>query len=79
LYLITYLSGGMVYTVPNSLVLTYLLVQLRFLFGLYLISVLFSFPYTVGFMALSVLLADHRFFVDFGYLVSQHENTEDEE
>lgn len=75
----TYLSGGMFYTVPNSLLFTYVLVQLRFLFGLYLISVVFAFPYTVGFMALSVLLADHRFFVDFGYLVAKHENIEEEE
>jgi hypothetical protein len=69
----------MVYTVPSALITTYALVQARFLFGVYLFTYLFVIPYTVPIMALSVLLADYRFFIDFGYLVSQHEDMLDDE
>lgn len=79
MHLITYLTGGMIYTVPNSFVLTYAMVQARFLFGVFLLTYIFSIQYTLPIMVLSVLLADYRFFVDFGYLVSQHEDMIDEE
>lgn len=79
MHLITYLTGGMVYTVPAAFITTYALVQARFLFGVYLLTYLFTIQYSVPIMVLSVILADYRFFVDFGYLISQHEDMIDEE
>jgi len=62
---ITYFTGGASYSVPNTLVLTYILTQLRFLFFSFVISYYFGMPYTVITMSISVLLADLRFFIDF--------------
>lgn len=69
----------MLYTVPSTFVLTYSLVQARFIFGIYVLTYLFAITYTTPIMALSVLLADYRFFIDFGYLVSQNEDMLDDD
>jgi len=62
---LVYVTGGVKYSVPNDLLLTYGLTQLRFLFVSYLICFMLSMPYTVSIMAITVLLADFRFFQDF--------------
>jgi hypothetical protein len=62
---ITYFTGGASYSVPTELIFTYVLTQLRFLFFGFVIVYYFQVPYTVIIMALSVLLADYRFFIDF--------------
>ena len=79
MHLITYLTGGMLYTVPSAFVTTYALVQARFLFAVYLFTYLFTIQYTVPIMALSVLLADYRFFIDFGHLVANNADMIDED
>ena len=65
---IVYLSGGVKYSVPNELFLTYVLTQLRFLL-----------PYTVGIMAITVLLADFRFYQDFSNAIDEESNDLDNE
>ena len=80
---IIYFTGGASYSVPNDLSLTYALTQLRFLFFGFVISYYFEMPYTVLTMALSVLLADLRFFIDFSEFMDklfelEHDNDEDE-
>lgn len=62
---IIYFTGGASYSVPNDLYLTYILTQLRFLFFGFVLSYYFGVQYSVLTMALSVLLADLRFFIDF--------------
>ena len=62
---IIYFTGGASYSVPNDLSLTYILTQLRFLFFGFVVSYYFEMPYTVLTMALSVILDDLRFFIDF--------------
>lgn len=68
---ITYFTGGASYSVPNELVLTYALTLIRFLFFGYIITYYFQLPYTVLTMAVSVLLADFRFFIDFSEFMDQ--------
>ena len=68
---IVYLSGGVKYSVPNELSFTYILTQLRFLFISYIISSYLELPYTVGIMAITVLLADFRFYQDFSNAVEE--------
>ena len=63
--IITYFTGGASYSVPADLTFTYILTQLRFLFFGFVIGYYFAVPYTVATMAISVLLADFRFFIDF--------------
>lgn len=81
---LTYFTGGFNYSVPLELTLTYALVQLRFLFFSFVITYYFAMPYTVITMALAVILADIRFYVDFndyiesllGILTEEDEDTE---
>lgn len=68
---IVYLSGGVKYSVPNELFLTYVLTQLRFLFISYIVSSYLELPYTVGIMAITVLLADFRFYQDFSNAIDE--------
>lgn len=77
---ITYFTGGASYSVPADLSLTYLLIQLRFLFFGFVISYYFETSYTVLTMALSVILADLRFFIDFSEFMDRFfESDEDDE
>ena len=62
---LTYFTGGYSYSVPLELTLTYVLVQLRFLFFSFVITYYFAVPYTVITMAVAVILADMRFYIDF--------------
>lgn len=62
---LTYFTGGFNYSVPLELTLTYVLVQLRFLFFSFVITYYFAVPYTVVTMALAVIIADMRFYIDF--------------
>lgn len=60
-----YFTGGVNYSVPYELSFSYILLQLRFLFFGYVISYYFVVPYTVITMAMCVLLADFRFYMEF--------------
>ena len=71
---IVYLSGGVKYSVPNELSFTYILTQLRFLFISYVICSYIMQPYTVGIMAITVLLADFRFYQDFSNAIDEESN-----
>jgi hypothetical protein len=74
---IVYLSGGVKYSVPNELSFTYILTQLRFLFISYIVSSYLELPYTVGIMAITVLLADFRFYQDFSNAVEESDDDSD--
>ena len=76
---IVYLSGGVKYSVPNELLLTYVLTQLRFLFISYIVSSYLELPYTVGIMAITVLLADFRFYQDFSNAIDEDSDRLDNE
>lgn len=65
LSVITYFTGGIKYSVPNELWFTYVLIVLRFLFASYVISYYFLVPYSAITLAITVLLADLRFYIDF--------------
>tara|TARA_R110000796_G_scaffold4214_7_gene15968 strand:- start:429 stop:692 length:264 start_codon:yes stop_codon:yes gene_type:complete len=81
--IILYISGGIKYSLPTAFLPSYGLVQLRFVFSAFLLCYFFEVPYTVGVMALSVLLADLRFYLDFIRFVDRgmesYEEEEDEE
>jgi hypothetical protein len=77
---LTYFTGGAKYSVPSEFALTYIITQLRFLFFSFVLSYYFSVPYTVITMALAVLLADFRFYIDFTtYVDSSINNIEQDE
>lgn len=78
-YIITYFTGGASYSVPNSLLVTYVLAQLRFLFFGFMIVYYLQVPYTVSIMALSVLLADFRFFIDFSAYMDMIVDSEEDD
>ena len=77
--LITYISGGIKYSLPSAFVPSYALVQLRFVFSAFLICYLFEIPYTVGIMAGSVLAADLRFYLDYIDFVDLELGNDDDE
>jgi len=74
-----YFTGGFNYSVPLELSLTYILVQLRFLFFSFVITYYFAVPYTVITMALAVLIADMRFYIDFNDYIEAVLGLNDEE
>lgn len=74
-----YFTGGFNYSVPLELSLTYILVQLRFLFFSFVITYYFAVPYTVITMALAVLIADMRFYIDFNDYIDAVLGLNDEE
>lgn len=75
---ITYFSGGVNYAVPNTLVFDYCLRHLRFIFISYLITYYFQAEYTVVTMAIAMVLADLRFYIDFDqYMAAVDEADED--
>jgi len=74
-----YFTGGANYSVPSELSFTYILTQLRFLFFSYIIAYYFAVPYTVITMAIAVLLADFRFFIDFSEYIEAITDNSDEE
>lgn len=76
---LTYFTGGASYSVPNELSFTYILTQLRFLFFSYVITYYFAVPYTVITMAVAVLFADFRFFVDFSEYIDSISNQSEED
>lgn len=80
LSVITYFTGGIKYSVPNELWFTYSLVLGRFIFASYVISYYFLVPYSVLTLAITVLLADFRFYIDFQeYMEFLLDNPDDEE
>lgn len=62
---ITYFSGGVNYAVPSSLAFDYCLRHLRFIFISFIISYYFQVEYSVITMAIAMVLADLRFYIDF--------------
>jgi hypothetical protein len=76
---VTYFTGGFNYSVPLELSLTYILVQLRFIFFSFVITYYFTVPYTVITMALAVILADMRFYIDFNDYIEAVLGLTDEE
>lgn len=78
LSVITYFTGGILFAVPNELWFSYVLSTLRFIFAGYVLSYYFNVEYTVITMALSVLLADFRFYTDFSeYMLNDLDDEED--
>ena len=76
---IVYLSGGVKYSVPSDLSFTYMLTQLRFLFISYIICDYLLTPYTVAIMAITVLLADFRFYQDFSNAMEESDNLDEDD
>ena len=76
---IVYLSGGVKYSVPSDLSFTYMLTQLRFLFISYLVCSYLIIPYTVAIMAITVLLADFRFYQDFSNAMEEEADDFDDD
>jgi hypothetical protein len=60
-----YLSGALKYSVPSNFLFSYVLVQSRFILAGFLLTVYFQADYSVITMALSMLLADFRFYSNF--------------
>lgn len=77
---IIYFTGGLKYSVPNSLLFTYGIVQLRFLLYSWLITYYFQAEYSALTMILSFILADFRFYIDFSdYMDSALQDEDDED
>lgn len=62
---ITYFTGGVNYAIPSSLAFDYCLRHLRFIFISFLITYYFQAEYSIITMAIAMLLADLRFYIDF--------------
>lgn len=74
---ITYFTGGVNYAVPSTLAFDYCLRHLRFIFISYLISYYFQTEYTIVTMAIAMVLADLRFYIDFDeYMDSMKEDSD---
>lgn len=67
---ITYFLGGVSYAIPGELAFDYIIRQLRFIFISFIITYYFSADYSVITMAIAVILADLRFYMDFDIYMS---------
>lgn len=76
---IIYFTGGLKYSVPNSFLLSYAMVQVRFLLYSWLITYYFQVEYVALTMILSFILADFRFFIDFNEYIDSEVQDKDEE
>lgn len=63
--ILTYFSGGVNHAIPAELAFDYILRQLRFIFISFIITYYFAVEYSVITMAIAVILADLRFYMDF--------------
>lgn len=76
--ILTYFSGGVNHAIPAELAFDYALRQFRFVFISFIISYYFAADYSVITMAIAVILADLRFYMDFDTymaLVNSEENS----
>lgn len=73
------MSGGVKYAVPNDLILTWFLTQIRFLFGSFILCYILALPYTVIILALSIVLADFRFYQDFTHAIEDYTQDNEED
>ena len=76
---ITYFSGGANYSIPKELAFDYCLRQLRFIFISYLITYYFAANYYVLTMALAMVLADLRYYIDFEEYMNQEDSDDTDE
>lgn len=76
-----YLTGALKYSVPTNFLFSYVLVQARFLLAGFLLTVYFQAEYSIVTMALSILLADFRFYSNFSDYIDMMvgDTTDDEE
>lgn len=63
-YLILYITEDLVYSVPNDFWLAYVIRIVKTLFFSFLLTVFFNIDYTVLIMAVTVLFADFKFYID---------------
>ena len=76
--IITYFTGGANYAIPGVLAFDYCIRQLRFIFASFVITYYFNVDYSIITMALAMLLADLRFYMDFDEYMNQVNNPEEE-
>ena len=74
---ITYFSGGANYAIPSELAFDYCIRQLRFIFISFVITYYFKAEYSIITMAVAMLLADLRFYIDFDEYMSVANTTDD--
>lgn len=74
--ILTYFSGGVNHAIPVELAFDYILRQLRFIFISFIITYYFAAEYSVITMAIAVILADLRFFMDFDNYITLLNNEE---
>ena len=75
---IIYFTGGVKYSVPDSLALTYIFGVIRVLLFAYVLSYFFQADFTPIIAAVSVLFADFRFYLDFSdYMTNIDEDVDD--
>lgn len=75
--ILTYFLGGVTHAIPGELAFDYALRQLRFIFISFILTYYFAAEYSVITMAIAVILADLRFYMDFDTymaLVNSEEN-----
>lgn len=68
--ILTYFSGGVTHAIPGELAFDYALRQLRFIFISFILTYYFAADYSVITMAIAVILADLRFYMDFDMYMS---------
>lgn len=74
-----YVTNGMFSSIPKELSMSYALTLLKYLFAGFLISYYFTNSYSAVEMAITVLIADFKFFTDFYYYVIMLDEEEDPE
>ena len=77
--LVLYFTGGIKYSLPSMFLPTYALVQLRFLLGIFLLTVFLEVDYSVAIMVISVLAADLRFYLDYIRFIDSSIDVEEDE
>lgn len=79
LSVITYFTGGVKYSVPESLALTYVMGIARILVFAYLLSMYFGVDFNSLTAILAVLYADFRFYLDFSHYMELLDASENDE
>lgn len=78
-HIFTYFTGGLVFSIPNDFWLEYTIRIFKYIFFSFIISMYFEVSYTALTMALAVVLADFKFYLDVQNYLDKVLLPEDEE
>ena len=71
-----YIMGKVFYILPKEFILTYIIFIVRYLFAGYILSYYFLAEYTVITMAISILIADFKFYINIYDILEHYDEKE---